>query len=140
MRTGKLMGPRLRLRRMSRPDLRETKWKLTRKCECADASARPIVTSYLTEGEYTVLRALPARELFKHRYRWPLAGRYWSVDLFDGPLEGLETIECETDDAASLAALEPPDWALREVTHLPQWQCGALAAAGAIPEDRWQSS
>jgi len=34
-----------------------------------------------------------------------------------------------------LSAWVAPDWALREITHLPQWQCGALAAAGAIPED-----
>jgi hypothetical protein len=38
-------GTRLRLRRMSRPDLGEVKWKLTKKYECADPSARPIVTA-----------------------------------------------------------------------------------------------
>jgi hypothetical protein len=32
------------------------------------------------------------------------------------------------------AALVPPDWALREIAHLPQWQRGALAPAGAIAE------
>ena len=133
-------GTRLRLRRMTRPDLGEVKWKLTKKYECEDASARPIVSSYLTAGEYEVLRAIPARELTKRRYRVPIGGRYWSVDLFPASLQGLETIECEAEDAASLAALEPPDWALREITHLPQWQCGALAVAGAIPEDRWPSS
>lgn len=128
-------GTRMRLRRMTRPDLREVKWKLTKKYECADPSARPIVTSYLTEAEYDLLRALPARELVKRRYHLPFDGRYWSLDVFEGPLRGLATIECEADDEAELAALVPPDWALREVTHLPQWQCGALAAAGAIPED-----
>lgn len=126
---------RLRLRRMTRVDLGEIVCKLTKKYECADPSARPIVTSYLTEAEYQVLLALPARELTKHRYRLPFGGRYWSVDLFGGALQGLETIECEAEDNASLTALEPPHWALREITHLPQWQCGALASAGAIPED-----
>lgn len=127
-------GTRVRLRRMSRPDLGEVKWKLTKKYECADPAARPIVTCYLAEGEYDVLRALSARELVKRRYHLPFGGRYWSVDLFEGPLHGLETIECEAEDGASLAALEPPVWALREITHLPQWQCCALAIAGAIPE------
>ena len=28
----------------------------------------------------------------------------------------------------------PPEWVLREVTDLPQWQGGDLAAAQAIPE------
>lgn len=128
-------GTRMRLRRMSRPDLSEVKWKLTKKYECADPAMRPIVTSYLTADEYEVLRALPARELTKRRYHLPFAGRYWSVDLFEGPLLGLETIECEAEDEVSLADLVPPDWALREVTHLPQWQCGSLAAAGAVPEE-----
>jgi CYTH domain-containing protein len=128
-------GTRLRLRRMSRPDLGEVKWKLTKKYESEDPSARPIVTCYLTAAEYELLRTLPARDLVKCRYHVSLGGRYWSVDLFEGSLQGLETIECEAEDAASLAALEAPDWALREVTHLPQWQCGALAVAGAIPED-----
>jgi CYTH domain-containing protein len=127
-------GTRMRLRRMTRPDLGEVKWKLTKKYECADPSARPIVTIYLTLAEYELLGALPARELVKRRYHLPLGGRYWSLDVFEGALQGLETIECEADDAETLAALAPPDWALREVTHLPQWQCGALAMAGRIPE------
>jgi CYTH domain-containing protein len=127
-------GTRLRLRRMSRPDLGEVKWKLTKKYDCADPSARPIVTAYLTAPEYEVLRALPARSLTKRRYHLPFEDRYWSLDVFEGPLQGLETVECEAEGEAALAALTPPDWALREVTHLPQWQCGALAAAGAFPE------
>ncbi|HEY6014892.1 MAG TPA: glycosyltransferase, partial [Candidatus Limnocylindrales bacterium] len=43
----------------------------------------------------------------------PFDGRYWSLDVFEGPLRGLATIECEADDEAELAALVPPDWALR---------------------------
>ena len=55
-------GTRLRLRRMTRPAIGEVIWKLTKKYECDDPSARPIVTSYLTEAEYRVLRALPIVE------------------------------------------------------------------------------
>lgn len=130
-----ICGTRMRLRRMTRRDADEVVFKLTKKYECADPSARPIVTSYLTGTEYEVLRALPARELIKHRYRLPFDGRTWNVDLFEGGLQGLETIECEVEDKPSLAALVPPHWALREITHLPHWQCGALAMACAIPED-----
>lgn len=127
-------GTRLRLRRMTRSGLDEVKWKLTKKYECSDPSARPIVTAYLIEAEYELLLALPAHPLTKRRYPLPFEGRYWSLDVFEGRLQGLETIECEADDEGALAALVPPDWALREVTHLPQWQCGSLAAAGKIPE------
>jgi CYTH domain-containing protein len=127
-------GSRLRLRRMSQPELGQVKWKLTKKYECADPSARPIVTSYLTEREYEVLRALPARELTKRRYRVPFGGRYCSVDLFEGPLHGLETVECEAEDHTALAALVPPAWAAGEITHVARFQCGSLAYMDAIPE------
>lgn len=128
-------GTRLRLRRMIQHASGRAVWKLTKKYEWERPEARPIVTSYLTEAEYDVLRALPARALTKRRYRVPFGGRHWSIDLFEGSLQGLATIECETEDESALASLAPPDWALREITYLPQWQCGALAAAGVIPED-----
>jgi hypothetical protein len=121
-------GTRLRLRQMSRPDLGETKWKLTKKYECDDPSARPIVTSYLTVPEYELLRALPTR------YHLPLDGHWWSLDLFEGPLAGLELVESEADDAAALAALVPPPWAAKEVTHDARYQCGTLAHTLTIPE------
>jgi len=124
-------GSRLRLRRMSRPDLGETKWKLTKKYEYADASARPIVTAYLTEPEYKLLRALPACELVKTRYHLWFDGHWWSLDVF---ASGLELVEAEADDAASLAALVPPAWATKEVTHDPRYQGGSLASSNATPE------
>jgi CYTH domain-containing protein len=127
-------GTRLRLRRMSRPDLGETKWKLTKKYACQDASARPIVTAYLTASEYEVLRALPARELVKRRYHLELDRRWWSLDVFEGALAGLELVEVEAEDESALAALVPPAWATKEVTHDPRFQGGSLAQTHAIPE------
>lgn len=135
-----LTGARMRLRRMTRPDIGETKWKLTKKYESEDASARPIVSIYLTEREYELLQVLPASALAKRRCHLGLAGRWWSLDLFDGALAGLELLECEAEDADALAALVPPDWCLFEITDLPQWQSGALAEAQAIPEGSWQDS
>src|SRR5687767_13819621 len=77
-------GTRMRLRRMSRPDLGETKWKLTKKYGCEDPSARPIVTAYLTAEEYALLGTLPARELIKTRYHLEIEGGWWSLDVFEG--------------------------------------------------------
>lgn len=128
-------GTRMRLRRMSRPDLNEIKWKLTKKYECEEACARPIVSTYLTEREYELFRQLPAQTLAKRRYHLPFEGCWWSLDVFEGPLEALELIECEADDRASLAALVPPPWAGREITDMDKWQGGALAATQQIPED-----
>ena len=72
--------------------------------------------------------------LRKRRYHLPFEGRYWSLDLFAGPLEGLEVIEVEVADEAALAALVPPPWAAKEVTHDARYQCGALAQSNVSPE------
>ena len=128
-----LTGTRLRLRRMTRSD-GWTACKLTKKYETDRPEARPIVTTYLTETEYAVFAVLPAHPMRKRRYHVPSEGRYWSLDLFEGPLEGLELVEIEATDEATLAALVPPPWATKEVTHDPRFQCGALAQSHAIPE------
>ena len=128
-----LAGTRLRLRRMSRGD----GWaacKLTRKYESERAEARPIVTAYLTEAEHALFATLPANPIRKRRYRVPHAGKCWSLDVFEGPLAGLELVEIEAPDEGALAALVPPSWATKEITHDPRFQCGSLAQTLAIPE------
>ena len=129
-----IVGTRIRLRRTSRPDLGEIKWKLTKKYDTERPEARPIVTTYLTAPEYALLAALPARELVKRRYHLPIGGQFWSLDVFEGALAGLELVESEAADAAALAALVPPPWATKEITHDARYQCGALAQSNAIPE------
>jgi CYTH domain-containing protein len=134
-----LAGTRLRLRRMTRSD-GWTARKLTKKYETDRPEARPIVTTYLTEAEYAVFAALPAHPMRKRRYHFPIEGRYWSLDLFEGLLEGLELVEIEAPDEAALAALVPPVWATKEVTHDVRYQCGELAQTQVIPEERWPAS
>jgi CYTH domain-containing protein len=112
-----------------------TACKLTKKYETERPEARPIVTTYLTEAEYALFSALPAHPLRKRRYHVPIDGRYWSLDLFEGPLKGLELVETEAADEAALAALVPPQWATKEITHDARYQCGALAQSNALPED-----
>jgi len=127
-----LDGTRLRLRRMTRGT--RTVLKLTKKYDTDRSEARPIVTAYLTEAEHRVFADLPARAMRKRRYAFPIDGRTWSLDLFEGVLAGLELVEAEAADEAALAALVPPPWAAKEVTHDPRYQCGALALTQAIPE------
>jgi CYTH domain-containing protein len=133
-----LVGTRLRLRRMTRGA--RTVLKLTKKYPSGRPEAQPIVTAYLTEAEHAAFAALPARVVTKRRYNLPFAGTWWSLDLFEGPLEGLELVEAEAPDEAALAALVPPAWAAKEVTHDPRYPCGALAQAQAIPEEPWPVS
>jgi CYTH domain-containing protein len=52
-----------------------------------------------------------------------------SIDLFEGPLEGLILAEAEFDDA-SMAAFPMPGFALREVMDCPSYSGGALVLNG----------
>jgi CYTH domain-containing protein len=127
-----IAGTRLRLRRMTRGE--RTVLKLTKKYDTGRPEARPVVTAYLTEAEHAVIAALPAAPMRKRRVHFEIEGRYWSLDLFEGALAGLELVETEAADEAALAALVPPRWATKEVTHDARYQCGALAQTNALPE------
>ena len=133
-----IRGTRLRLRRMSDGATGAQSLKLTKKYECDDALARPIVTAYLSEGEHALLATLDADPLAKRRYRLSEDGVEWSLDVFAGPLAGLELLEIEAADGAALVALRPPSWAIREVSAEPRYQGGTLAAHGLPREEPWR--
>ena len=122
-------GTRLRLQRMTASDSGRVVLKLGKKYDVADASARPMVTTYLTQAEYDLLAILPAHRLTKRRHD---LGTF-SIDLFEGALAGLELAESEQPDADALAALVAPVWALAEVSDDPVYQGGNLALAEGPP-------
>jgi CYTH domain-containing protein len=125
-----ISGTRLRLRRMTDSEAGNQSLKLTKKYECTDPLARPIVTSYLTAEEYSVFAALEAKPLSKRRYK--VDG--FSIDCFEGELAGMELAEIEWSDDEGLRALHPPIWATAEVSNDPKYQGGTLAFAGK-PKD-----
>lgn len=127
-----IAGTRMRLREMRMNSL--TVWKLTKKYDCAEPLARPIVTAYLTEAEYETFAALPAATIEKTRFRCATGGQDFSVDRFAGALTGLMLAEVEVEDDAALRALPDPDWALRDVSADPRYQGGHLVAHG-IPTE-----
>jgi CYTH domain-containing protein len=135
-----IRGTRLRLRRMADAATGEQSLKLTKKYDCDDALARPIVTVYLGEAEYALLATLDADPLAKRRYRVAEDGVEWSLDVFSGPLDGLELLESEAADGAALVALRPPSWAIREVSADPRYEGGTLAAHGPPKEEPWRPS
>lgn len=130
-----LAGSRLRLRRMSKPGGTWTTCKLTKKYEAADPSVRQIVTAYLSDEEYALFRTLPGSDVIKRRYHLQEGATGWSLDIFEGGLTGLEVLESEAADDASLAELTAPSWADREITHEAHYQGGSLAHSQTIPED-----
>lgn len=127
-----ISGTRMRLRRMQRGD--DVVFKLTRKYECDDPIARPIVTAYLDPAEYEVLTALPALSLVKTRHKVRHDGRDFSLDCFGGPLQGLWLSEIEFVDVEPFRAMPDPPWAVRDVTDEIQYQGATLARSG-IPEE-----
>ena len=135
-----LLGTRMRLRRMTESGSGAVSLKLTKKYEANDPLARPIVTSYLTEDEFSLLATLPAHPLVKRRFQLASGGQSFSGDQFAGQLSGLELAEIEWSDDAGLRALHAPDWTVREVSHDHRYQGAALAQFGIPDEHPWPAS
>ena len=121
-----ITGSRLRLRRMSDSD-GAVAFKLTQKLNEAAAGAYQgqLTTIYLSEAEYDVFAALPARLLEKSRYSVPPLG----IDVFKSELAGLVMAEAEFRSAEEAAAFEPPSFLLQEVTSDPRVTGAFLAVA-----------
>lgn len=134
------IGTRMRLRRMTETATGAVSLKLTKKYEADDPLARPIVTSYLTEDEFSLLATLPSRQLAKRRFKLASSGPSFSIDQFIGSLSGLELAEIEWDDDTDLRALRAPDWSVREVSYDPRYQGAALAQFGIPEEHPWPAS
>lgn len=119
---------RLRLRRMTDSVSGAVTHKLTKKYDAADATARAIVTTDLTQGEYDLLAKLPALRIVKRRRPLDWDGNTFSLDVFEAALAPLELLEIEWPDDAGLKAIASPPWTEREISHEKDWQGGALAA------------
>lgn len=122
-----LDGTRLRLRRVQRAD--EVVLKLAQKVrpDPADPGLVKLTSLYLSPSEYDALAVLPAAELTKTRWRWPVGTRLLAVDQFAGALEGLFLLEAELDAAGPRQ--RPPGPGLVEVTDDDRYSGGRLARA-----------
>jgi CYTH domain-containing protein len=118
-------GTRLRLRHAEPP---HEQFKLSQKEAPAppDYSRTVITTIYLCREEYDVLASLPARELRKRRHH---VDRY-SIDVFEGELEGLILAETEFASEDEMRAHPMPAFAVREVSDDIRYTGGALAYGG----------
>ncbi|MEO6318871.1 MAG: adenylate cyclase [Acidimicrobiales bacterium] len=71
------------------------------------------------------------RRVEKQRHRIDLgADRVAEVDLYDGDLDGLCTVEVEFSDRAGADTFEAPGWFGTELTGRPGWSNAALARDG----------
>jgi CYTH domain-containing protein len=104
-------GTHLRLRKVI-DDGQTTTFKLGKKYERSDANAQPAVSTYLSEAEFGVLAALPARAASKQRFA--CAGG--SLDVYGAPRSGFAVFEMEFEALAAATSYVPPPFAGEEVT------------------------
>ena len=82
----------------------------------------------LTEGRRLTLT--------KSRYRVPLfAWAVAEVDIYEGLLKGLATVEVEFSSEVEAKAFDPPPWFGKEVTEDPRYQNAVLAISGMPQPD-----
>ncbi len=111
-----LRQTRLRLRVQTDTDTGRQLFKLNRKADSDSAYYRTVSRILLSASEYERLDAIEGDRLNKTRYYHHYLGQVFSIDVYQGELEGLILCKTETDELASLLKLKPPDYALREVT------------------------
>ena len=116
-----ITGTRLRLRRVLSVD-GHVVYKLGQKVPVAD-DAVSLTNIYLSESEYAVFAALPARALAKRRWHHTWHDREMAVDQFTDR----DLILAEVELAADEAYLPLPPFAVRDVTGDHDYTGGALA-------------
>jgi CYTH domain-containing protein len=119
-------GTRLRLRILTDSDTGRRVIKLTKKSESSSPYFRTISRIILSPAEYEILDRLEGDRLTKTRHYLSYLGRTFSIDVFEGELEGLVLCETEADGLEGLMSIEPPSYATHEVTEDPFFAGGSL--------------
>src|SRR5918998_1525531 len=107
---------RLRLRILTDSDTGRRIIKLTKKFESASPYFQTISRILLSPGEYELLDDLEGDRLKKIRHYHNYRDRVFSVDVFEGELDGLVLCEVEAEGIEELMSVEPPSYVKYEVT------------------------
>lgn len=124
-----IRGTRLRLRILADSDTGRRVIKLTKKSESPSPYYRMISRILLSRREYELINRLEGDRLTKTRYYHNYRSRVFSIDVFEGGLEGLVLCETEADGLEELMSIEPPPYATREVTEDSFFEGGSLCRA-----------
>lgn len=93
--------------------------------------SRTEVESELTMDEGEALwRHTGGRRLTKVRHRMEVPGGVAELDVYEGSLAGLFTVEVEFESEDTAAAFVPPAWFGRELTGDGRWTNASLARQG----------
>jgi CYTH domain-containing protein len=131
-----ITGAQLRLREAVPKDGGKTMRRLSRKAD-VNPAVRLLTSIYLAPAEFALLSALPGKTLRKVRHHLADTdgAAALSVDVFEGPLQGLIMAEAEFDDMDALEAFATPDFAIREVTEDRRYSGGELVINGLPDAD-----
>jgi CYTH domain-containing protein len=121
-----LQDTRLRLRILTDSDTGRRLLKLTKKAESASPYFQTISRILLSPGEHALFDSLAGYRLRKVRHYHNDRDRVFSIDVFEGELEGLVLCEAEAGGLDELMAIEPPAYVEREVTEDPFFTGGNL--------------
>ena len=111
-----LRDTRLRLRVLTDSDSGRRVIKLNKKFESASPYFRTVSRILLSPSEYQLLDGLEGDRIKKIRYYHNYLGRVFSIDVFEGELDGLVVCETEAEGLEDLMLAEPPSYANHEVT------------------------
>ena len=121
-----LLDSRLRLRVLTDSDTQRRVLKLNKKRDSASPYFRTVSRILLSPAEYLLLDRLAGNRIKKTRFYQTYRGRVFSIDVFDGVLDGLVLCETEADGLEELMSAEPPPYATQEVTSDPFFEGGNL--------------
>ena len=121
-----LAGTRLRLRIQTDTDTGRRLIKLNQKLESPSPYFRTIGRILLSPEEFGLFEGLAGYRLNKTRYYHRSSGQVFSLDRFEGELEGLVLCETEAEGLDELMRIELPAFATREVTEDPFFTGGNL--------------
>jgi len=121
-----LRGTRLRLRILSDTDTGRRIIKLNKKSESPSPYFQTISRILLSPTEHKLFDGLEGDLLKKERHYHRHLGRVFSIDVFEGELEGLVLCETEADGLEDLMSAQFPIFATHEVTEDPFFTGGNL--------------
>lgn len=105
--------------------------KLTKKLVTGSPYQQLVGSIPLSPMEYEFIAALPGDRLQKVRHYHFHEGNVFSIDVFQGELQGLVLCEVETADLESLKRIEPPEYCVRDVTDDAFFTGGNLSRASS---------
>jgi CYTH domain-containing protein len=122
-------GTSLRLRMIQEDD--GVVYKLCQKVRLVDDDPESvkITNIYLSDREFHALSVTPAAIITKSRWTLSSNDVHYAIDEFKGRHSGLVLAEVELRDGET--RVEGPSCALAEVTNIPEYSGGWLAAASA---------